>query len=239
MKINKETFDKLPAELQKAFKPNPNNADEYDNGEEAVDGLKSALESEREAKKKAAQERDELRANQQAEIDKAREKAIKEARQTGNWELVEKDLREKLAKAEAEKLEAINARDLETSRAHEANIVADLGKLFVSPSAVGPMIKSRLKTEMVDGKPVTRVLDAAGNVTSSTIEDLRKEFSTNAEFKSILVATKGSGGGATRPAGGSGATPTKRKDFANLTEEAKFANANPVEYAAMLAQEQS
>ena len=48
MKITKAIWDALPAgPLKDAFKPEAANPDSYDNGEEAVDGLKSALQKEK------------------------------------------------------------------------------------------------------------------------------------------------------------------------------------------------
>ena len=90
---------------------------------------------------------------------------------------------------------------------------------------------------MVDGKAVTRVLDADGAVSALKPEELQKEFLSNDRFSAIVVASRASGSGAGGGRKGGGAT-SKRLSEMSATEEAKFANEKPAEYQQMLAAEQ-
>lgn len=57
-----------------------------------------------------------------------------------------------------------------------------------------PHIKSRLAADFEGDEPVTRVLDDKGQVSASTIDDLKKEFVANKDFSSIIIGSKASGG---------------------------------------------
>lgn len=229
MKINKDTFDKLPAALQAAFKPNPANADEYDNGEEAVDGLKSALQKEKDEAANIKKKLSEFETAKAAEIEAARKKAVEEARSSGDFKTVEDDYKRKIKELEDANKKA--AKEREDSIKGEAvnKQVDELAKLFVSPALAKSFIKSRLTAELVDGAPIVRVLDANGKPSAASVEDLKKEYLTNAELKSSLVASKGSGGGSGLPnaGGGSGAVDDASNKF-------DAANASPKDMIARL-----
>lgn len=57
-----------------------------------------------------------------------------------------------------------------------------------------PHIKARLAADLDNDEPVTRVLDAKGQVSAHTLDDLKKEFVANKDFSSIIVGSKASGG---------------------------------------------
>lgn len=57
-----------------------------------------------------------------------------------------------------------------------------------------PHIKQRLAADFEGDEPVTRVLDDKGQVSASTIDDLKKEFVANKDFSSIIVGSRASGG---------------------------------------------
>lgn len=214
MKIDKATFDLMPAAFQAQFKPTAENPLEYTNGEEAVDGLKSALEKEKREKAEFGKKLADYDAAKTKEIEEARKKALEEARTNGDFAKIEADykrqLKEKddhIIKAEKEKVESMQRDAIN-------NAASELSKMFVSPSLATPAIKSRLKAEIVDGKPIVRVLDKDGNASAASIEDLKKEFLTDGDLKASLVASKGSGGGSTRSDSGGGSTEYKAdKDF--------------------------
>jgi flagellar motor protein MotB len=216
MKINKATFDLMPAAFQAAFTVNPANADEYDNGEENAPGLKTALEAEKAAKVKAAQERDALLAGREGELAKARAEALKEAREKGDFAAIEKDYQKQLADARKEAKDAKEAADRTAIESATESVVSSLLPSFVSAKAGRAILAGMVKVELVDGKPVTRFLDAAGSPTALDAEGFKKNLLADPDLKGILVASKGSGGGATQPTGGGGATSGERpKDAAN------------------------
>lgn len=227
MKITAAIFALLPLATQQSFKVNPTNADEYDNGEEAVGGLKTALEKEKAENAARGLKLSEYDTAKAAEIAAARKKAVDEARTSGDFKAVEddykrqmKELTDKAEKAEAARNAAVEADAINTA-------AGELSKMFVSPGLALPAIKARLKAELVDGKPLIRVLGKDGAASASSVEDLKKEFLTDADLKGSLVASKGSGGGSTQTPSGGGST---------VGDDSKFdaANAKPADMIARL-----
>lgn len=91
-----------------------------------------------------------------------------------------------------------------------------------SANVLLPHIRARLAVDYVDDKPVTRILDAAGKPSASTLEDLKNEFAGNAAFAPIVAGTKASGGGAAGAGrGGAGVKSMTRADFDALDPIAK------------------
>ena len=198
MTLNKETYDKLPEELKSQFTLD---GDNYTNGEavpEDVSGLKSALAKEKEAKVKAAQERDAIKAEQDKAIEKARQEALAEAKKSGDWETLEKDYQKRLkeSKDEIKALQALNETHM-TSGIHQ-KAVAEISKIFVAPEAMQHYANSRLKTTVIGDQVVTRVLDKNGNETAASLDDLKNEIMADDSMKSILVASQAQGAGAQR-----------------------------------------
>lgn len=68
-------------------------------------------------------------------------------------------------------------------------------KISTSPAILLPHIKSRLVADMSGDEPVTKVLGADGKPSDMTIDKLGEEFVANADFKTIIKASNGSGGG--------------------------------------------
>lgn len=236
MKITKAIYDLLDDANKASFTVNPTNADEYDNGEEKAEGLKSALAAERIEKANIAKQRDALLAKE-TEAEKtareAREKTIKEAGNVGD---IEKMYQDKIAANEKAAKETLATREKEIQRLALETEVTRIASLFTIPDVVRPMIRAQLKCEFdANGTSIIRVLDANGNVTVDTITEFQNKMLANPAYKSIVPSSNGSGSGATKSEGsGSGATPTTISDFKTATEESLFANANPVAYKAML-----
>lgn len=92
---------------------------------------------------------------------------------------------------------------------------------------VMPHLKDRLRVELDGDTPKLRVLDAEGKPSAVTVEDLQKEFVANPKFKSIIIASKASGG-ATSSRTSSQAVPGNKK-FSELTEAERIAwyNSDP------------
>lgn len=78
-------------------------------------------------------------------------------------------------------------------------VTAISGRLFIVPDAMEHHVRNRLTTEMVDGKPVTRVLDKDGKPSVLTVEDLEKEFRQRKDWAPFLKGGEGSGGGGHNP----------------------------------------
>lgn len=76
------------------------------------------------------------------------------------------------------------------------NVAKELaGKISNAPSLLMPHILPRIKVDLTGDTPVTRILDANGQISALTIDDLQKELVANKDFAPIIVANRGSGSG--------------------------------------------
>ena len=84
------------------------------------------------------------------------------------------------------------------------------------------------RLDLRDGNPV--VLDAAGNLTALSVDDLKSEFLAAGVYKAHILATKANGGGA---AGGQNGNNGSAVDISkmNRTEQTIFAAQNPERWA--------
>jgi hypothetical protein len=212
MKITAAIWALLPAATQAAFKK-VDGADEYDNGEEAVDGLKSALQKEKEEKAALGSKLASFETAKAAEIEAARKKALEEARTTGDFAAIEKDYQRQLKELKDGMAKAAKDAEDRTKADAVSKHVEDIAKLFTSPALAKAFIASRLTAEIVDGEPIVRVLSKDGKASAASVEDLKKEYLTDADLKGSLVASKGSGGGSTRSTSGGGSTGASDEKF--------------------------
>lgn len=155
----------------------------------------------------------------QTELDAAREAvtaattAKDEAlrKKTGDVTALEASWQEKVDAAEKK------ATDIESSLSGEINrlLVSDTAlriatEISTVPELLTPVIAARLAAEKgAEGKFHTRVLDAAGQPSASSLDELKQELLANEKFSTIMVSGKGSGGGAGGPGSGGGATEKK------------------------------
>lgn len=80
-------------------------------------------------------------------------------------------------------------------------------KISTAPSLLAPKIAERITVDMTGDEPKTVFMDKDGKPDPSlTLEKIREEVVANPEYKSIIIASKASGGGAPpasiRPLGG-------------------------------------
>jgi hypothetical protein len=227
MKITHAVWKLLPSDVQASFTKIGTGADdasEFDNGEENAAGLKTALDKEKEATRKAAQERDALKADEAKKLEEARKQAVEEARTKGDFKTVEDDYKKRIKDLEdANKRSAKEAEDRLKGDAINQQ-VDDIAKLFTSPALAKAFIKGRLSAEIVDGAAIVRVLSKDGKASASSVEDLKKEYLTDSDLKGSLVASKGSGGGSTRsPSGGGSTVEGDKFDAANADPKSMIA----------------
>ena len=171
---------------------------------EDVSGLKANYARLMDEKK----EQQRLAREAQAEKDRLAEEA---ARKTGDIATLEASWQAKFQEREAQLLaEAKSHQDkvLKLTVGSEAQKLAQKLAVQGSSDVLLPHIKHRLYLKE-DGS--VGVLDSQGGLSAATIEDLEKEFRTNAAFKPLLAADCGSGGGAT--GGFGGGAVKKREDY--------------------------
>jgi len=171
-------------------------------------------------------------AEEKAKAKKAAEEAAMErAKKDGDLESLEKSWAEKLESAKSElsgELGEYKRMVSEITSGSEAHkLAADLA-LPGHAELLLPHIQGRLRTEIRDGKPVVKVLDAEGNPSALTVDDLRKEVKENQVFAPILAGSKATGAGSAGKSGG--AAPAKGWDEMTDTERVSLRREDPDEY---------
>lgn len=229
-KIDKAAFDALKPDVQAEYKVNPSNAAEY------------VLDTEEAREAIAARDREKARADAlQAQIDGINEKLTKAekdkqdladeaARKKGDTTALDASWQKKLDDANAAadvKITKLNDQLKALLVKAEARKLA--AEISTVPDLLAPAIEARLSADLTGDLPITRVLDAAGKPSASSIDELRKEFVANPNYAAIIKANDASGGGA---GGGSGGGGAPGKKFSQLTETERVAlsRANPAEY---------
>lgn len=102
------------------------------------------------------------------------------------------------------------------------------------------VVAKRLVAEKgADGKYFTRVLDADGKPSASTVDDLKKELLANDKYAAIIIAGKGSGGGALGTGPGGGADGKKKFTDYSDSELSELRKTNRPEYDRLLAAEKA
>lgn len=182
-----------------------------DTGEE----LKGALQKEREANKDAQRRLKEL----QGRESEAARKAAEEAAAKGDFEQLYKSAQAELEKVAGER-DAIRTERANDARKTAAIKIASELAEGTNVELLSTFIEPRLKYT----DEGLKVLDDAGQLTVSSLEDLGREISSNARFGSLLKGNQSSGGGATGSgdSGGAGAGSITRNEFDNLTPDAQM-----------------
>ena len=239
-KITKEAFDALHEELQKLYKIGGDAKSylldvEEDSG--ALDEVSRAKEHEVGLRKIA--ERDLATATASLETATARIAELERTQSSTSQEL----------RADHER--AVNKLKEDHKKATE-NLEKTIKKIYVNDVAskiateiaidegaaelLGEVLQRRLSVEMVNGEPVTRVLNVDGTASNSTPDQLKTEYLQMEKFASMLRASEASGGGASGGGKGGGASGKK---LADLNDEArnKLAKENPGELQRLMDEE--
>lgn len=211
-----DSLEGLPADVAKEYKENDDGKFVLDvEGLEDTGALKRAKDHEKKRRQAAEGKTAELESKladleeQLAALDDPGKSKIDD-KQRVKLEQRIKELEGQLTTKEQSLLGEINRL---TSEATATKLAADLTD---SPNLLLPHIRSRLVTEIEDGKAVVKVRDADGDIGSMTIEDLKKEFTSNKEYAPILRGSQGSGSGAPG-GGGKGGGQGKPLDYSKAT----------------------
>lgn len=161
----------------------------------------------------------------------AEQAALEAAKKSGDLESLESSWKQKLESTTGEysgrikELESMLTRI--TSGAEAKKLASDLA-MPGHADLLMPHIERRLTTEVRDGVPQVRILDANGHLSAMTIEDLRKEIANSPLFAPILAGSRASGGGA--PTNGSNSIATKKFTEYSSGELVALRRENPSEY---------
>jgi hypothetical protein len=217
-----ESLDGLPDAIKSEYKKGEDGKYHLDvEGGEDTGALKRAKDYEKSTRQKVEKELADTKAQLEA-LTEERDGILKGAIPKGDVEKLEGSWKQKLEKREKELTDQLSALNGSLQTMLVDNVAQGLAsKISKSPELMLPHIKARLKAELVDGKPTTRVLDKEGNISALGINELEAEMVSNPAFAPIIIGSKASGSGAGGGQGGSGA-PSKLD----------FAKASPKEIAA-------
>ena len=175
----------------------------------------------------------EKKAEQQKQREAQAEKdalAQEQARKKGDFETLEKQYQDKIAKLEAEIVERDKQRDSDLVKSEALKLASSLSDNEHNRAILQMLIEKRLTAE--NGQ--VKVVDDLGNATISTIADLKNEISTSGKFDSLITGTKASGVGAT----GQGTQGTKQASDYTESERIELANTNPNLFNQLFAQKE-
>lgn len=171
---------------------------------------------------------------EQAKAKKADEERLKAAedaaKASGDITALEKSWSDKLTAKENELTTQIKARDDQIYQLTVGQTAQALAaKLAVQgcSDVLLPHLTNRLSVETVDGQPKIRVKDLQGNPSAATLEDLEKEYRSDARFKTVIAASNASGGGAN---GGQGGGATKQANEMTTAERSEWQQRDPVAF---------
>lgn len=193
--ITKAEFDKLPADIQNEYESDGDGYKLDVIGIEDTGALKRAKDREKELRKEAEQRAKEAE-------DKLKEMEGDDGRKNQDIKTLEKSWQSKLDTQKTEYETKIAKRDAALKRSlidETAERIAS--KISTAPKLLIPHIKARLKADLDGEEPATKVLDATGQDSELSLDDLQKEFIANKDFSAIIIAGKASGGS---PAGNRG-----------------------------------
>lgn len=203
-KISKEEFEALEEGLQALYQPSGEGYQAKVEGipePEDTSGLKQKVEELLNESKTAKQKAREIE-------ERARQEAEQRAKEENDFKSLYESSEGERSKAldELKKLRQTIAQEKTDSAAMK--LAAELAD-GTNAELLSTFIKGRIRFE--DGK--VQVLDANGNPTVSTVEDLKKEFQTSGRYDALLRGNKSGGGGAAPSNGGGAAT----KKFNEMT----------------------
>lgn len=175
----------------------------------------------------------EKKAEQQKQREAQAEKdalAQEQARKKGDFETLEKQYQDKIAKLEAEIVERDKQRDSDLVKSEALKLASSLSDNEHNQAILQMLIEKRLAAE--NGQ--VKVVDDLGNATIATIADLKNEISTSGKFDSLITGTKASGVGAT----GQGTQGTKQASDYTESERIELATTNPNLFNQLFAQKE-
>ena len=166
-----------------------------------------------------------------AALEAERQQAIDDnARAKGDVESLEKSYLERIAKLNEDstgKVSTLQKQIYDLTVGQAANNLANELSIKGSAIALLPHIQNRLSLEQAeDGQQKIRVLDANGNKTGMTLEDLKQEFRANEAFKPLIAANGASGSGANGANGSAGHSNKSASDMSEA-DRIELAKTNP------------
>lgn len=217
-KISQSELDQVSKELQELYTKV---------GDEFILNLDdTAFEALKTEKANLKQELDDYKAQEAERIRKAEERAKKKAEEEYSKAKTDKDV-EAIEKSWTEKYNKLEELHKSLETKHSDYVTKTLidgvvntmaNEISTHPTLISPHIRSRLSVDMTGDAPKVVVLDAQGQRSALTVDELKKSFVDNKDFSAIIKATSANGGA---KAGGSpsgtqtGDKPTRLSDMSD------------------------
>lgn len=146
-------------------------------------------------------------------------------RQKGGMAALEQSYKDKIEKMRGEHQQELAGRDAQISKLLVDNVADTMAaELSDAPELLSDIIRKRLTVK--DGE--TRVLDGNGELSASTVDELREEFRSNKKYAAVIRGSQANGGGS--GGGGKGSGAAKAFKDMNEKERTELAKNNPAEY---------
>lgn len=187
-----------------------------------IESLKAEMDKLRKLNEELIGEKRKASESAKAESERARNEVAEAAKAKGDFEALYKSSEESRSRLEAE-MKSIRDRALRETVSRESLAIATSMADGVNAELLQEFISRRL-TVTDDG---VKVVDAKGNLTISSVDDLKKEFISSGRFNSLLRQSKAEGGGSTGEAVTNGSVK-----FSDMSEQERIRlyKSNPDEY---------
>lgn len=196
--ISKAEFDKLPADVKVEYQADGEGYKLEVEGDDDTGALLRAKQREAEARKKAETKVDELT----TQLEELREAGGKKAQDIATLTKEHKTALEANDKKHGERIAKLESGI--SKNAINAAATAIASEISKSPALLLPHIKSRLTVDLSGDEPAVKVLDAKGQPSALSLDQLKAEFVANKDFSAIIIASRASGGAGNRAPAASG-----------------------------------
>lgn len=228
LKVALETLEGLDEALHPFYTEKDGKFNLNLDGYESPDALKRAKDHEKRLRQEAEGKVREL-TTRVGELETQVTELQDTNRQKGGMAALEQSYKDKIAKMQGDHVTELGARDSQISKLLVDNVADTMAaELSDAPELLSDIIRKRLTVK--DG--ATRVLDANGELSATTLEELREEFKGNKKYAPIIRGSQANGGGS--GGGGKGGGATKAFKDMSEKERTELAKSNPAEYQRQL-----
>jgi hypothetical protein len=221
--IKAENLDSIPEDLRSLYAESEGGGFQF----QRPDSLLNVGKHEK-AKRQEVQAKLDEQAKQNAELASKleaiqQERQKKEAEETGNYDSIKKSFDEKAGKIEETYKGQLSEKDQLIKDLTVGQKATELAaSLFGEDADLHKhIVKDRLSVEQSNGKATVIVLDADGQPSAASVDELRDEIFNNPKYARIVVGSNASGGGAngsSAKGGGANQKTIKSADFYALPE---------------------
>lgn len=223
LKLELQSLDGLDENLHQFYKEDSGVFRLQVDGIEDTGELKRAYERVKEKHTETKNELSDMKSKFEQSESKLHEALASNEGGSDKLEALRTSYEEKFTRLQTEKDEAVGGKDKFIQKMLKDNKAMEMaGEMAVEGAAkvLMPHINARLSVEQNGDEYKTVVLDASGQPSAATLEDLKNEFANDAAFAHVIVGSKASGGDAGQ--GGKGGDASNI-DFATASTKEKVA----------------